>query len=454
MNESKTILVVEDDAVFRRLITRTLKTQGYQTREAENGMIAKTMFTLGEDQFCLILSDVKMPTMDGLTLLRDIRAVSKVPFILMTGFSEILEAQRAGQEGANGFLPKPFRADSLFSTIETALNPQTLNQGSGAPLTFCQIHIAEFVSRSHLVSDLYVRLGEHRYVKVAHKGDEVPVDRLKVYEEKKVDYVYVTSEDFASYVNFNIHVTQKALDSSKISKPTKIKLLKHATESIIEQCYVDGVEESALRPAQKFIEDTLELATEDRDLAEVLNALQTHSSPLYAHSVAVSFFACLVAKEHGWHASATLFKVSLGGLLHDIGKKEVPANIITKPRVRLSTEELKLLETHPLRGREILAALPSLPEDIAIIVAQHHESPFGSGYPLKLKSEQIHQVAKLIHTVDRFVHLILPLNDDTLKLEPKEALERMKKYYSDELDRGFLASLLRVFKVDQKSRVA
>lgn len=449
--EKRVALLAEDDNIFRRLLSKKLTAAGYEVREAANGLMAKTIFDLSPNTFHLVITDVRMPELDGVQLLAHIRKTSKVPVVVMTGFSEILESKAALDLGANGFLPKPFKADTLLNVIEDAINPKAKSEKKDDAVKYCQIHISEFISSTHLVSDLYVRIAETKYVKVAHRGDAIPVERLKVYQERKVDYLFVALDDFCRYVDFNIKVSQSAVKSPQITKQLKLKLLQNTTEAIAERCFIAEIDPETLGGAKQMLESTLQLVAEDQDILQLVSGFQGHSNKLYAHSVAVSFFACLIARQHGWNSANTLFKVSMSGLLHEIGKRELPQELLDKSRLQLTTSEIKHLETHPLRGREIVDKISSLPEDIGIIVSQHHENIYGSGYPLRIKGESVHPIARILAVADRFCSLIIPIDPGVVKVTPKEAAIKLRNYYADELDANFVTDLLRVLRVDEKA---
>src|SRR5688572_15281618 len=107
-----TILIVEDDEGLRKSIARTLQSKGWTTLEASNGQEAQSLF--GTEKIDVILSDIKMPKMHGIELLHFVRKTSSIPFILMTGFSDIIEASEAIRIGADDFLPKPFKQAELL----------------------------------------------------------------------------------------------------------------------------------------------------------------------------------------------------------------------------------------------------------------------------------------------------------------------------------------------------
>ena len=136
-----------------------------------------------------------------------------------------------------------------------------------------------------------------------------------------------------------------------------------------------------------------------------LNTLQTHTDFMYAHSVGVSVYSVMLARKIGWTASSTLAKVGLAGLLHDIGKKEISKETLAKPRAQLTPDEIKTIESHTTRGRDILREMKNVPTEVAEAAFQHHELAHGGGYPRAIPDAQIHPIAKIVTIANRFCEL-------------------------------------------------
>lgn len=191
----KPLLLVEDDQIFRGILKKIFEGFGFEVREAETGLVAKQIFDLNRQHFALIVSDVRLPGMDGVAFLKHVRTVNKdVKFILMTGFSDITEAQEAYKIGASEFLAKPFRLDNLKNVIHAVENGEV--QVTGGP-QYSQVPVESFISGTPLACDLFVRLQGHKYIQVAFAGDTIPLDRLRIYKDKKIDFFFVRSMDLA-----------------------------------------------------------------------------------------------------------------------------------------------------------------------------------------------------------------------------------------------------------------
>lgn len=118
----KTALVAEDDAIFRKVVVRGLQRHGYSVIEAVNGADAIRIFDESADQIALIVSDIRMPEADGIAFLHHVRSKSKIPFIVMTGYSEVLDKSDIFQMGATDLLSKPFNFDKLIESVERSLS--------------------------------------------------------------------------------------------------------------------------------------------------------------------------------------------------------------------------------------------------------------------------------------------------------------------------------------------
>lgn len=120
---SKNILIIEDSETIRDLVSFTLEVLGeYELTIAADGIEGLAAFEAGE--FDLILSDIDMPRMDGLTLVRKIRETEKgktIPIVMLTAKETDSDKLKAREAGANGYLIKPFEPENLLETIKKFL---------------------------------------------------------------------------------------------------------------------------------------------------------------------------------------------------------------------------------------------------------------------------------------------------------------------------------------------
>ena len=128
------ILVVEDDAPVRNLITTTLKSHGYRYLAAVNGQAA-IMETASHNPD-IILLDLGLPDMDGVEVIRRIRGWSNVPIIVISARSEDTDKIDALDAGADDYLTKPFSVEELLARLRVTQRRLALLQLSSAPGSF------------------------------------------------------------------------------------------------------------------------------------------------------------------------------------------------------------------------------------------------------------------------------------------------------------------------------
>jgi two-component system chemotaxis response regulator CheY len=117
-----TILAVDDSASMRQMVAFTLKSAGHEVTEASDGQDA--LNKAKGKKFNLVLSDVNMPVMDGITLIKELRALGDykfTPILMLTTESTADKKQEGKAAGATGWIVKPFNPEQLLATIKKVL---------------------------------------------------------------------------------------------------------------------------------------------------------------------------------------------------------------------------------------------------------------------------------------------------------------------------------------------
>lgn len=116
-----TILIVDDEIRIRRMLSDFLKSYGYDILQAENGQEAIDIFYDNNNKIDLILLDIMMPVMDGITALKELRDFSLVPIIMLTAKSEEYDELLGLNFGADDYISKPFSPTILLARMENVL---------------------------------------------------------------------------------------------------------------------------------------------------------------------------------------------------------------------------------------------------------------------------------------------------------------------------------------------
>ncbi len=126
-------------------------------------------------------------------------------------------------------------------------------------------------------------------------------------------------------------------------------------------------------------------------------SIESADSYTFGHCERVATYASAVAIQLGCD-EGQLTAIRLGAYLHDVGKVKVPHEILNKPG-RLTEQEFEIIKMHPVWGMELLATI-EFPWDIKPVIRWHHEKDDGSGYPDRLRGEEIPLAAQIVCIAD------------------------------------------------------
>jgi HD-GYP domain-containing protein (c-di-GMP phosphodiesterase class II) len=136
-----------------------------------------------------------------------------------------------------------------------------------------------------------------------------------------------------------------------------------------------------------------------RNTFETAGSLRRHDSSLFSHCLNVCLLTLAFSPYLGWEGQEE--SLALGTLLHDLGMMPWAPETFrqTAPLTDLDWEKIK---THPDRGADLLKPFAELPEEVGLMVRQHHENANGSGYPLGLQGDEIHPWARVVRMLDSY----------------------------------------------------
>jgi response regulator RpfG family c-di-GMP phosphodiesterase len=432
--EKLRVLLVDDNASVLRFLASAFSSNNCQVTTAATA--EQALEQLGDDPFHLVVSDIKMPGLSGLDLLRAVKGKQpSTPVVLITGVPSVNSAVFGLRHGAYDYLPKPFS----ITEVKDLIGRLRRDRADGNGNVNYPAGLTEELARRQAGVEAISRIGE-----VALQGLEPRLFAAKVLEytmqSLRCDGALMLLRDQSGQFNasrtgeaslvgqilallhasFGDVVKTGGRETFVLTKPEHgfeglAALVPGVGDAMGILCVGRSAENGAFLPDEKALllgyAQTTAVALQkillrehlERNLIDTISsfviALESKDPYLKGHSARVSLYSGELATVMGV-APADVVLMSRAGMLHDLGKLVIMDNILHKPR-QLTEEEFELIRTHPVVGDKILKPLRFLACE-AKAVRHHHERYDGKGYPDGLKGDDIPLIARVVSVADAF----------------------------------------------------
>ncbi|MDQ1257080.1 MAG: Response regulator [Candidatus Hydrogenedentes bacterium] len=481
MVKQERILIADDESVIRELMTDVLTDEGYIVETAENGREALEILK-GNDEFVVLLTDIMMPEMDGIELIRESRQLypALIP-IVMTGFATLDTARAAVKEGAYDYVLKPFSLTEIKLAVSNALERHRLandnarlreiNELFNISETIAGIHdehsLLEFVLNAALER---VSAERGSLMVTTEDGDSLEVvTSVGLSEEARTLPVQIGT-GISGWVAQNVkpllvediskhpqvaEISRRLHDASFISVPLERKASTAfgASNSGNEPRVIAVLNVNEKKDGGSFTEGDLKVlsivanhASAAIENVRLIRDIQiAHLSTLksmallleakdpytHGHSERVRDYAVLAARRLGLSAQE-IETLKLGAVLHDIGKVGVPDAVLNKDG-RPTAEEWDMIKRHPVIGHDVLAPVRFLREEHLMLVRHHHEKIDGSGYPDGLSGDTLPMAVRIIAAADSY-DAMASTRAYRLARDPEYIVGELRKYSGTQFD--------------------
>jgi response regulator RpfG family c-di-GMP phosphodiesterase len=433
-SERARVLVVDDEETIREMLGEFLELEGYHVTTAVDGMEA--LDALDGAPFDLVLTDMKMPRMGGITLLEQMRkhAPSTVA-VIMTGFGTVETAIDAMKRGAYDYILKPFKLEEVLCVVERAVEKRRMetenirlrqalslykvSEAISASLSLDQVMETVMSScMSELGTDMvaaWLRDGEGELVERQRRlSDRQPAGGADIGEiDPHVVAAMLESGDplivhgeasrrffergatapLASFVAVPLTVKNRSLGfiaTAVLGPGQRLEEGQRKLLSIIASRAAASIENARLfGDLQATFHQTIE------GLASALDKMDRYTA---GHSERVATYAVYLARRLGLD-DKEIEITRQSALMHDIGKIGCALNL-NKPG-KLTDDEYEVFKKHPGYGKDILSPIKFL-HPLIPGVHLHHERYDGRGYPLGLKGSNIPLIARIISVADTY----------------------------------------------------
>jgi HD-GYP domain-containing protein (c-di-GMP phosphodiesterase class II) len=294
--------------------------------------------------------------------------------------------------------------------------------------------------------EIYHKVGEgddaefHKFSEYT-PGNHEKISRLMGTVDYQHAAFFIHENDLLRY--YKQVVVQSLIDSLQVEKKPvtgKIRDIYLVARSILKEYFVNIDSSRILRALNDLVELIEQYMSKESPgfMETYLVTEKDHST--YTHCANVGLY-CMNLGVKVKMRPDVVRELGLGGMLFDVGKKEVSYEILAKG-AKLSEAEFKLIRRHPAAGRKILNDMKCYPDSILRMAAEHHEKFSGEGYPLELAGEKISPFARICSIMDVFDALTCKRSYRE-PLQPVKALMMMRDGMPGAFDQKMFVNFLK-----------
>ncbi|OHD66350.1 MAG: hypothetical protein A2176_07665 [Spirochaetes bacterium RBG_13_51_14] len=444
-NETRKILIVEDSLVITMELQEKLTAAGYAVADAvvSGEEAIEAMRKMKPD---LVLMDIMLAgKMNGIEASIEIKKVSDIPIIYTTAYSDEDTIRRLKLTDPYAFLKKPYDDKELIIAIEIALNRH---------------HYQAKVKKSELK---YRKLFEDSRDAIFIVGaDGIIVDFNRAFAS-------LTGFDNGEKRTLRVHdlfpvTADLEMIERDIDGPGYIKdhetVINGGNNTLIPCLITANKLEQVHSNSGRYQGIIRDISDLKRNIEKQNNLIQgiiqamartvEARDPYTAgHQARVARIAEAIARQLGLPENK-IREIEMAAMIHDLGKIYVPSEILSKPG-KINETEFAIIKAHPEIAYEILKEI-EFPFSLAEIVYQHHERVDGSGYPRRLKGEEILLEAKIISVAD-VVEAMASHRPYRPTLGITAAVEEVSLHQGEYYDAGIVEALKAIYATGILSRI-
>lgn len=298
-----------------------------------------------------------------------------------------------------------------------------------------QIEKTFLVDGINLPVSVYLRIKQNGYIIIGRKGTPCAIANLQAV--KAGAKVFIHRDDYSQMISSGYTMTERIVNADSVSAPVKVKYVQTLVSVVVGDIFKFGVGSGAIEDIKKIGSFIADISSSIEDLDAMFKLLTNVPGDIPRHSMATAMMSLLIAEEMGITQKLTLEKLTLGGLLHDIGLKEMPREILEKPRKLWSEEEVRTYESHPRRGVELLRETTNVPDDVFAIILEHHENAQGTGYPRALRDVKMNPLARIVALADCVADEMYSPVNGVAETDETKSLDHIVNYIENVLGQPF-----------------
>jgi len=309
---------------------------------------------------------------------------------------------------------------------------------------YFRIRLSTIRAFEQLPFDIFLHL-DGKLVSYMRQNETLSTEKIVSLHTQDSGESFFVHNDFKQiyrdYIKFS-------MNSDKISNDDKASILRESSIAILEDLFETPDVGAALELSKPIITELLQFMENAPESIGNLISLSSHDFYTYNHSFDVCIYSLGLGNALGFDKK-TLDELGQSSLFHDIGKRNVPLEILCK-KGPLDEDEWVKMRLHPTYGLKILNQNIGISDAIKAACYEHHESWSGGGYPQDIAGHEIHPFGRIVALTDTYDAMTTQRSYNT-PMKPTAALHMMKDKLSGKFDPDMLNAMYSIlFKMEKK----
>ncbi len=298
---------------------------------------------------------------------------------------------------------------------------------------FFKVRINTLIPGKPVTFDLYVRVAG-QIIMYLRNGDQLTKDKVdRLSAKDSGSHFYIRDTERVGYRDY-VH---EQLNSDQFDAFQKAQILRESSMTIMEELFEQPDVSIALEHSRPMVKEFVHLMDTEPTAMAHLISLSGHDFYTYNHSLDVAIYSMGLADALGFNKKE-LEEMGLGALFHDIGKRQVSLDILTK-KGPLDDAEWAQMQKHPQYGLIILNE-QNVSDAVKAACFEHHESFVGNGYPQQLPGQDIHPFGRIVAITDTY-DAMTTQRSYNVPMKPLDAVTMMKEKLAGRYDPEMLKAM-------------
>jgi response regulator RpfG family c-di-GMP phosphodiesterase len=389
------VLIVDDSEDIVEILSFYLEEAlgSLEILKAYSGKAASILIDQNPD-LSFVICDYNMPNGNGGEVFTHFRKTSKNIFIVHSSDSLEMHPEFNGAENLK-YLPKPMELSEFRQTIHESID--NVPSLTSEQISFVAVSLTLLRRMGKTPTPMYYKLSENNFVRACHENhifDEAEINKLEI---RKISRLYIERALFSKFLtDFQSRFTA-IVDKAIAENAPEAGAIARSSLAFLEQARDQlGLTPEIQTLTNKNITIVLTLLEKNPHFKNVLNEWKSSEDSFFAdRSTLIALIATSISTKLKWVSELTSQKLVFASMLHDVSltpeerRNQQQLIAAVKDPLKSRDKATQSYRQHSIFSAEVVRKWPLCPPDVDTIIAQHHESADGQGFPMKLNHTRI-----------------------------------------------------------------